>query len=216
MLSAITWYKSRKLIENSYEVVWIRNLIAGIFLIWLSYTLHFVHIIPLYITSAILYSFVVYGMIYMALKRNSIFVAQPVPEKYKGSKIQADESAQLLDNVLQLFDQDKPYLDSNLTLVKVAQKLNIAPRVLSQIINEQRGQNFSDFINVYRIQEAQQLLHDEAYQHHTIASIAYESGFNSLSAFNTSFKKNTGTTPSAYRKSKGKTETPTQMIKKAK
>ncbi|OJJ20224.1 hypothetical protein BKI52_17290 [marine bacterium AO1-C] len=202
ILSSLVWYRSRATIENSYEIIWMRNLIAGIFLIWLAYTLYFVHIIPIYMTGAILYSFVVYGMIYLALKRNSIFVVAPEVKKYQGSKIQPTQSSQLLQQVLQLFETEKPYLDANLTLSKAAQMLNIAPRVLSQVINEQREQNFSDFINAYRIQQAQALLHSSTHRQQTIASIAYESGFHSLSAFNTAFKKNTGTTPSAYRKLK--------------
>ncbi len=202
VLSTVIWYRSRPKIEHRYDVVWMRNLIAGIFLVWLAYTLHFVRIIPLYMTGAILYSFVVYAMIYLALKRNSIFVAAPEAKKYQSSKIQPSQSSQLLQNVLQLFENQQPYLDANLTLTKTAQMLHIAPRVLSQVINEQRQQNFSDFINAYRIRQAQTLLHSASHRQQTIASIAYESGFHSLSAFNTAFKKNTGTTPSAYRKLK--------------
>ena len=202
VLSVLVWHHSRGAIENRYDVIWMRNLIGGIFLIWLAYTLYFLHIIPIYITGAVLYSFVVYGMIYLALKRNSIFVATPTVKKYQGSKIQPTQSSELLQQVLQLFETERPYLNADLTLTKTAQMLNLAPRVLSQIINEQRQQNFSDFINTYRIQQAQTLLHNVAYRQQTIASIAYESGFHSLSAFNTAFKKHTGTTPSAYRKLK--------------
>lgn len=202
VLATVTWFNAQKLSLQNYELVWMRNLITGIFLIWLAYMLYFTHIIPLYITGAILYSFVVYGMIYLALKRNSIFVQKPAPEKYKHSRLAQSKSSQLLTQLITLFEQEKPFLDTNLTLQKVAQKLNIASRTLSQIINEQRNQNFSDFVNCYRIKEAQTLLHQASHQQHTIASIAYDSGFNSLSAFNTAFKKNTGTTPSAYRKLK--------------
>ncbi|WP_299462432.1 helix-turn-helix transcriptional regulator [uncultured Microscilla sp.] len=183
-----------------HELRWVRNLTLGIFLVWLSYTLHYVRVLPYYITGALMYSIVVYGLIYVALKRNSLFVVTPAPEKYKNSKIAQDKSQDLLEQILTFFDTEQPFLDPGLTLDKVAQKLHLAPRTVSQVINEQRQQNFSDFINTYRIGQAQVLLRDARYHQHTIASIAYESGFNSLSAFNTAFKKNTQTTPSAFRK----------------
>lgn len=202
VLSFVGWLKAKNTVLNTYESIWIRNLVAGVFLIWLSYTLHYVRILPLYITGAIIYSFVVYGMIYLALKRNSIFVASPEQKKYKTSKLAQNDSVRLLAQIITFFDEGQPFLDAGLTLDKVAKQLNVSPRSVSQVINEQRNQNFSDFINSYRIIEAQRLLHSNSHENHTIASIAYESGFNSLSAFNTAFKKNTRFTPSAYRKMK--------------
>ncbi|MEO1097269.1 MAG: helix-turn-helix domain-containing protein, partial [Bacteroidota bacterium] len=60
--------------------------------------------------------------------------------------------------------------------------------------------NFNSYINTYRIQEASRLLQDETNGHLTIAAIAFEIGFNSISSFNTAFKKQIGQTPQAYRK----------------
>lgn len=200
--SAWRWAQARHTSLEPYELCWIRNLMAGVGLIWLCYTLHYMGIVPYYITGALMYSIIVYGLIYVALKRNSLFVKMPTPEKYKNSKIALTQSQGLLEQIVDFFDAEHPFLDAGLTLDKVANKLNLAPRTVSQVINEQLQQNFSDFINTYRINNAKALLHNEAYKQHTIASIAYESGFNSLSAFNTAFKKNTQTTPSAYRKSK--------------
>ena len=71
--------------------------------------------------------------------------------------------------------------------------------VVSQIINEQLSYNFNDFINSFRIEEAKKMLNDPGMKNITVASIAYDSGFNTLSAFNTAFKKFTGLTPSQFR-----------------
>jgi AraC-like DNA-binding protein len=61
-------------------------------------------------------------------------------------------------------------------------------------------QNFFDFINRYRIEEAQRLLTDPPDKKITVLEVLYECGFNSKSSFNTLFKKHTGLTPSEFKK----------------
>ena len=77
--------------------------------------------------------------------------------------------------------------------------LNLSTQVLSMVINQKSGQNFNSFINTFRIAEATRLFGEEKYKHLTIAAIAFEVGFNSISSFNAAFKKQTGKTPLAYR-----------------
>jgi AraC-like DNA-binding protein len=102
-------------------------------------------------------------------------------------------------NKLDALILQKIYTDPNLTIPKLAEILSIQPYLLSQIINENYNQNFSDFINFHRIEEAKDILSSESGKDQKIASIAYECGFNTLSAFNTAFKKFTKTTPSQFR-----------------
>ena len=73
--------------------------------------------------------------------------------------------------------------------------------VREQIINEKMGRNFLDFVNQYRVEEAKGMLTDENRNHLTVLSIAYDAGFNSKTAFYSAFKKQTGTSPTKYRKS---------------
>ena len=94
----------------------------------------------------------------------------------------------------------KLYLDPLLNLEKLARQLNISDKQLSQLINESAGINFNDFINRYRIEEAQMLIKKNNEQQPNILTIAYEVGFNSKSTFNTAFKKFTNSTPSEYRR----------------
>ena len=96
-------------------------------------------------------------------------------------------------------ESEKPHLDSDLTLPKLADHLQIPPHHLSQIINESLKQNFFDFVNGYRVEEAKQLLLDPEKSSFTVLAIAEEAGFNSKTVFNTAFKKGTGKTPSAFR-----------------
>jgi AraC-like DNA-binding protein len=95
--------------------------------------------------------------------------------------------------------QHKPYLNPELSLQMLANQLDIPPHYLSQVINEQLGQNFFDFINSHRIEEVKARLLDPQYTHLTILAIAFDSGFNSKSAFNSAFKNQTGLTPSQFR-----------------
>jgi AraC-like DNA-binding protein len=97
-------------------------------------------------------------------------------------------------------NKEKPYLMSSLTLKELADKLDMNPRILSQIINDRKKQNFYDFINSYRIEDAKLLLANPAKRKMTILEILYGVGFNSKSVFNTTFKKYTGLTPSEYKK----------------
>jgi AraC-like DNA-binding protein len=95
--------------------------------------------------------------------------------------------------------EKESYKDHNITLGRLARELSITPHLLSQIVNEQFSHNFNDFVNSYRIEEAQRMLADPSKNNLTVASIAYDCGFNTLSAFNTAFKKFTGLTPSQFR-----------------
>ncbi|MDB4901446.1 MAG: helix-turn-helix transcriptional regulator [Mucilaginibacter sp.] len=110
------------------------------------------------------------------------------------------EKEKIVKIVLQYMQSSKPYLEPELTLDQLASQLSIKPRVLSQAINEILQQNFFDFINRYRIEEATRLLTNPTDPKITILEVLYEVGFNSKSSFNTLFKKHTGLTPTEFRK----------------
>ncbi len=120
--------------------------------------------------------------------------------KYEGSSISEAEIEVYLDKLQHFMNKEKPYLMSSLTLKELADKLDMNPRILSQIINDRKKQNFYDFINSYRIEDAKLLLANPAKRKMTILEILYGVGFNSKSVFNTTFKKYTGLTPSEYKK----------------
>ena len=96
--------------------------------------------------------------------------------------------------------EEKPFLNSSLTIQDVSREIKIPVRELSLLINHQLGQHFYDFVNAYRIESAMDILKDTTKNKVTILEILYEVGFNSKSSFNTAFKKHTGNTPTHYRK----------------
>ncbi|MEO0896928.1 MAG: AraC family transcriptional regulator [Bacteroidota bacterium] len=124
-----------------------------------------------------------------------------IPQKYQSSSLLEDDKSRYHRQLLVCIEKERPYLDQELTLTDLSQKLNINTKYLSQIINEMEGKNFMDFINFYRIERAKELLPHPAYQHYTILAIAQEVGFKSKSAFYNAFKKFTQTTPTAYKAS---------------
>ncbi|MGI4736529.1 MAG: helix-turn-helix domain-containing protein [Janthinobacterium lividum] len=100
------------------------------------------------------------------------------------------------DKLLALMAEEQPWLEPELTLTEVAKRLRITPGLLSKVINTGCGQNFNDFVNAYRVREAQRLLVDPRFAHYSLVGVALESGFNSRSTFNRVFKKVVGQAPS--------------------
>ena len=121
--------------------------------------------------------------------------------KYATSSLKDGEKEILIQRLTKSMEKEKPYLNENLTLKELADKLETSPNNLSQIINERFSKNFYEFINEYRINEVKSLLIDPEYSHYSMLGIAFECGFNSKSTFNSVFKQFTGKTPSEFKKS---------------
>ena len=149
-------------------------------------------------------SLFVYAMGYIGLRRPEVLTGMeeslPAPRRYEKSTLTLERSDTYRQRLLELMNTEKPYFDGGLTLQKLAKALAVSPHHLSQTINEQLNQNFIDFINAYRIEEAKRLLTDPAKKHYSILAVSEEVGFNSKSAFNTAFKRHANMTPSEFRK----------------
>lgn len=120
--------------------------------------------------------------------------------KYAGSSLTNAEKMQVKLQLLAYMQKERPFLEPQLTIEELADMLKIKPKNLSQVINECLNQNFFDFINRYRIEEARRLLTNPSDKKITVQEVLYKVGFNSKSSFNTLFKKYTGVTPSEFKK----------------
>lgn len=107
-----------------------------------------------------------------------------------------ETKAELID----LMDSKKPFLDCELSLVKLADLMNTSTHLLSYVINTGFNENFYQFVNRYRIEESKKLLLDPNMNHLSLVGIGYEVGFNSKTVFNTTFKKMTEFTPTEFKK----------------
>lgn len=95
---------------------------------------------------------------------------------------------------------EAPYLIPDLSLRSLAALVNMNPNQLSWLLNESLGKNFNEFINHYRVETFKNLAKDPANANITVIGLAYDSGFNSKTVFNTYFKKETGLTPKEFMK----------------
>jgi len=91
------------------------------------------------------------------------------------------------------------YRDAELSLSSLAKVLDIHPHELSRIINVALKKNFNDFINEYRIREITRKMQDPAYDRLTLLGIAFDSGFNSKTTFNRTFRQLTGKSAAEYK-----------------
>jgi len=215
-LTYLTLWKYRRIIKNEYSQI------DQINLGWLSFSLNsfglltIVSLIHNFIAPAknvyvfmvtlvllLLYIFYfVNRVILKALRQPEIFagIGQNETARYQGSSLTAGQVEEYRQKLLTLLRTDKPFLNPQVSLSDLSEKLSISSKNLSQVINQTFGKNFFDFINSYRIQEVQHILKDSRDDKMTILEAMYEAGFNSKSSFNTAFKKETGQTPSEFRK----------------
>lgn len=149
---------------------------------------------------------------YFGVKQPGIFeeivrheTVSDIPEKtsngkYSRSGLKTKDVKMISKDILSYMEQQKPFLDRELSISDVADHLRVSRHFVTEVINNHMGKNFYYFINEYRVEEVKRRLHDPKHKNLTILAIAYDSGFNSKSAFNTVFKEMTGKTPSQYLK----------------
>jgi len=96
-----------------------------------------------------------------------------------------------------LMNKQKLYLDSQLTLNELSNKLGISTHQLSQVINLFEGKNFYQWVNQYRVNEVISMLTQSPQA--KVLDVALACGFSSKSSFNSVFKKLTQMTPTQYK-----------------
>ncbi len=195
LLSLQLYRKATALQANTQS--WLRNLLILAGVLMLAYSPALFKYMG-YINGALIYAVGIYFSTAILLG-NPILLTKK-KEKYKSSALTHIDSIQLKTKLDACIHSKKPYLNPDLTLRSLAKELDTSPNYLSQVINEQFGKNFSDYINTFRIEMVKEKLADPENHALKIASLAYDSGFNSLATFNALFKKQVGLTPSAYRK----------------
>lgn len=120
-----------------------------------------------------------------------------LPGKYEKSALSPEASERLSRKLRNAMEVDHLHRDANLSLWALARHIGASSNYISQTLNEVIGESFFDFVNSYRIAEAQTLLMttDES-----VLNITYDVGFNARSSFYNAFKRHTGQTPTSYRK----------------
>lgn len=119
--------------------------------------------------------------------------------RYARSGLKEKSALEILDKLNKAMEQDKIFLKSDLSVTDLSEITGVSRHHITQVLNEYRGSNFFTFINEYRTREVIRRMRDTKYSNYTILALAFDSGFNSKSTFNTVFKAITGLTPSDYR-----------------
>lgn len=121
-------------------------------------------------------------------------------EKYKKNSLSAEKATEIAAKIKKCMEEDTLYRNPNLKLTDLVEAIQENANHISQVINDIFKQNFYDFVNTYRIEEAKCRLKSPTYDHYNVVAIGLDVGFNSKSTFYTAFKKNTDMTPIQYKK----------------
>lgn len=208
---------------ESRQLSWIKMVNIGILMLFIigstSLTLSELKIINItYIVDlvVVLFLFLYVGIIgFFGFKQGDIFLdlqtninahqklniedgTKEEPKKYLKTGLSLTESKQVFINFQKTFEENNFYLDPEITLFKLAEKIDMPANKLSQIINQNTNKNFFEFINSYRVNNVISQLHSGKHHNLTLLSIGLSAGFNSKTSFNRTFKKYTNLTPSEY------------------
>jgi len=219
-ISVITYlYSCNRLIQNFYsrlqpvlmdrsllEFRWLRRLLVVTALLWLSWFIcaavdyfgyHNKLGTPVYYPFYIFFAVIIIWTSTAAFLRPqaAVMVQTPSPAR-KPVTTELRAKGIWLKRAM---EANLYYLDPELRLGELAEKLGLTTHELSRIINTGLKKNFNDFINEYRVREVARKMQDPAYDHLTLLGIAWESGFNSQTTFTRILKQLTGKSPTEFK-----------------
>ncbi|KPK87886.1 MAG: hypothetical protein AMS27_01010 [Bacteroides sp. SM23_62_1] len=185
---------------------WLRNFTISLFLLFLIFIIVTFTLggdIGDYLISSFM-ALIIYGTSVNVIRSSGFFTehlntAFTVSKKYARSSLSEEDKAEILMKLKDCMENERYYKSNIASQSQISKKLLIPVHHISQVINEKLNQSFFEFIATYRIKEAEKLLLNPDYNHLTVEEIAEEVGYISKSAFNKTFKRITGKTPSEYR-----------------
>lgn len=196
-------YKVLESLRKNYtsKLVFARNLLIGTLLVvsiaFATFYIYENDLGDVYVGTFI--ALCIMGLGFFVSGQSRIYDKSWLADKYETSGLKQKQE-DIWEQIQKHFEHEQPYLQNNFSLSTLTQQLHISSNYLSQAINTQTGQNFNEFVNQYRIKEAQKRLTDPSYQHLNIEGIGLSVGFRSKSAFYTAFKKFADCTPREYMK----------------
>jgi len=150
-----------------------------------------------YMISASMALFIYY-LGYKGLQTKQLSPERPA-EKYSNSSLTKGALAYLLDRLDKVMMEEKLFIDGDLKLQGLSEKLEVSVHSLSQAINEGKNQKFNDYLNELRVEEAKRLMLSASHKDLKLIAIALDSVFNNKTSFLNAFKRITGMNPSQFR-----------------
>jgi AraC-like DNA-binding protein len=209
------WREYQQLIQQEVSntedinISWVRFFTTVFLVVNFSFLVSLIAVIHLDImnwvwkSAAMILSLSIVALGYKGILQKEIFFAPsasrrppvepPVPLDNKAD-------SELIEKLRQYMQNERPFLDPELSLSTLSKAIGLNRNQLSQLINTGIGENFYDFINQYRVEEVKKLMLDPQKRNYNLLGIALEAGFKSKSTFNLIFKRFTGLTPTEYKK----------------
>jgi AraC-like DNA-binding protein len=156
--------------------------------------------------GALVLSVFIYGLTLLSMRLplgyrpQSLAAAPAGPAVQSASLLTPAEQARFLQALAASMEQDHAYRDGELSLAGLAARLALSAHELSQLINQNCGVNFQEYLNGFRVDALKAAMRDPDHAQASILDLALGAGFNSKSAMNRAFKKHTGMTPSEFRR----------------
>ena len=125
--------------------------------------------------------------------------AQSGPFKLVKARLKPEQTQAIAQRIEHLFATERPYLDPELALTSLAQRLDVPPHQLSQVLNDHFAKSFYDFVNQYRVEELKRKLRDPAHANDKILSVGRGCGFTRSATLHESFRKHAGMTLQEFR-----------------
>ncbi|WP_420322731.1 helix-turn-helix domain-containing protein [Flagellimonas sp.] len=189
--------KDKRVSINRATIIWISSLVLGTAVLQSLYFSNYILGITPYLLGPVSYLPFVYFLAFLLFKNPSL-LKHSNQKKQQNIRLDAHQLKDYAQQMKQLMEFKKLYLDPNCSLNKVANEMKLPAYLISHVVNNALDKSFPDFLNSYRIEEVKTRLLQPENNNVKIASLAYDCGFNSLSSFNIAFKKSTGVTPSKF------------------
>ncbi len=146
-------------------------------------------------TLTLINIFVFFRFIIGQKHMNSEMIDQ-LSEDSKFTKLEENKANDLKERLVRYFEDEKPYLNKNLSINEVSLYLYTNKTYLSKIINDDLGQNFNQFVNSFRIEEVQKLFN--ANRDLSIHELRKLSGFGCMASFTIAFRVFLGSSPADW------------------
>jgi AraC-like DNA-binding protein len=204
---------------GAIDLAWLRYLLLGLALLlvlWLNEVFFQVELLQDVTPAG--YLAATFALGYFALRQREVFAfapaaraevttvlhaAEAVPAPTRPPRLPPAQVQAMQQQLLHLMTTERLFLEPDLSLPTLAQRVGASLHELSYVLNEVLEESFFQFVNRYRVEEAKRLLVSAQHRHLSILGIGFEAGFSSKTTFNTTFKKMTGLSPSQFAQNQG-------------
>jgi len=146
------------------------------------------------LTLLTLFQVLIYLFVYKIYKMIPFKNLFEVP-KYPNHNLTKEQLQYFARQLEQVMAEEKPYLDKQLNLNKLATLTGITTNDLSLLFNLYYQSSFYEFVNQYRLRYLEKMILQPSNQQYKIIALAEESGFRSKATFYKVFKKKHQLTP---------------------